>query len=345
MNKIRLCAARRIVVVAAGTLVASLGHAASFDCSKASAPVEKAICSDAALSALDGQMADVYRSAYQALSDEGKGLLKTGQKEWLGFIHTMCLENQTLIGSDPPEQINCLRRQYSDRVEQLEKTVVRMGPFLFSRVDHFKVTRASYTDDSLTSSGSLPGFSVEHVRYPRIDQPVNTSTVALNKLIVAWLVDYPDCDEGGDINEEDYLISATNDRIAISKSQEASCHGSPHGSSIETTAIFLLSPAPHLMMPSEMFKPGASWEPIMVNICLDELRRIYQADGGSPDDITTKAVASVVEEPGLLKPTAEGIIVTFPVYSLAAYAFGEHSVTVPWDAVRDILSPGFLIPK
>lgn len=55
---------------------------ASFDCGAARAPVEKLICADPELAALDDQLADVYRAALKNQDDAGR-LLKGQQRQWL----------------------------------------------------------------------------------------------------------------------------------------------------------------------------------------------------------------------------------------------------------------------
>ena len=48
-------------------LVVPAAHAASFDCAKATRPVEKLICRDKNLNALDERLGQVYRAGLQKL--------------------------------------------------------------------------------------------------------------------------------------------------------------------------------------------------------------------------------------------------------------------------------------
>lgn len=56
-------------------------HAASFDCKKASTLVEKAICADPKLSALDDHLSQSYAETIDSVSDAAS--LKVAQKAWL----------------------------------------------------------------------------------------------------------------------------------------------------------------------------------------------------------------------------------------------------------------------
>lgn len=79
--------------------------AASFDCSKASRPNEKLICSDPELSSLDDQLSNVYWR-YVSVNPE----IKANQIEWI---------KSTRSCSSEPSPINCLKQSYRDRITLL----------------------------------------------------------------------------------------------------------------------------------------------------------------------------------------------------------------------------------
>lgn len=81
------------------------GHAASFDCAKASTLVEKAICSDAELSKLDDLLALTYKKALAAQSDGGE--LNLQQRTWLKNVRNQCGD------------VACIRQAYTGRIAVL----------------------------------------------------------------------------------------------------------------------------------------------------------------------------------------------------------------------------------
>lgn len=89
-------------------LLPSMAHAASFDCAAARSPIERAICNDAQLSALDSQLADTYRAA---LSKHGvdTGELKAAQRDWL--------KQRAPSGQIDVEE---LKSAYRTRIDELE---------------------------------------------------------------------------------------------------------------------------------------------------------------------------------------------------------------------------------
>ncbi|HLK91961.1 MAG TPA: lysozyme inhibitor LprI family protein [Polyangia bacterium] len=86
---------------------APVAAAASFDCAKARAPIEKTICGDAALSELDGRLAAAYRRALALASDPEA--LKTEQRAWLTGKRKSCADAV------------CLKQAYAARLAALER--------------------------------------------------------------------------------------------------------------------------------------------------------------------------------------------------------------------------------
>ncbi|MCY6381038.1 lysozyme inhibitor LprI family protein [Hoeflea prorocentri] len=99
-----LCAASIAWVTAAG--------AASFDCSQAKAADEKAICSDAQLSAMDSQMAGLWYG-YKAMPLL-MGASGNRQDEAQAF-----LKSRTACGADTA----CLTKLYEQRIATLQKNI------------------------------------------------------------------------------------------------------------------------------------------------------------------------------------------------------------------------------
>lgn len=82
-------------------------YAASFDCRKAVSVVEKLICSDKTLSALDDELAEVYRMLRNDLDSEKVAALAEAQRSWIGK-RNICKEDRA-----------CLKFSYDKRVSEL----------------------------------------------------------------------------------------------------------------------------------------------------------------------------------------------------------------------------------
>lgn len=96
------------------TLLASLAApalAASFDCSQARTPVERAICADPSLSAQDEQLALLFEQA--KLHGERSEVIRQ-QKGWLKT-------------RDACKDLTCLRKQYKSQVQLLQPVAAAIG--------------------------------------------------------------------------------------------------------------------------------------------------------------------------------------------------------------------------
>jgi uncharacterized protein len=82
--------------------------AASFDCVKANAPDEKAICAHRALNDKDVEMATKYQFLKGLFAMGGQGAMQDQQQAWLKERHS--------CGSD----VTCLTTQYNKRISALD---------------------------------------------------------------------------------------------------------------------------------------------------------------------------------------------------------------------------------
>ena len=143
-------------------LLTSGVHAASFDCTKASTFVEKAICSDTELSKLDDLLMNSYKKTLTNVSNTEK--LKSGQRAWLSNTRNKCPDNE------------CIKDAYSKRIADIngiaasrnpvsDKVIKNAGSLWageWNRIDHSKHEEADMTITKNTSQGfefSLIAFS------------------------------------------------------------------------------------------------------------------------------------------------------------------------------------------
>jgi uncharacterized protein len=95
-------------------------RAASFDCSKAEATDEKAVCADRQLNDEDIEMAVLYTQLKPLLGMGARGDMEDEQTAWL--------KRRAACGADRA----CLRKVYQDRIQQLKRgveAITKRGPF------------------------------------------------------------------------------------------------------------------------------------------------------------------------------------------------------------------------
>ncbi len=94
--------------------------AASFDCARAKAPDEKAICATRALNDADVRMDTLFHVDAQLMAMGGRGDLQEAQRDWMH-------KRQACKGD-----IKCLTRAYKDRLADLQAAfdeIASRGPF------------------------------------------------------------------------------------------------------------------------------------------------------------------------------------------------------------------------
>ena len=96
--------------------------AASFDCTKARSSMEKLICSDAELSALDETLAINYTAARDKLSTSAAKVFTAGQLSWLRFHSTYCFVSYDASKADSVQAKRCLVEAYSERIKEFKAT-------------------------------------------------------------------------------------------------------------------------------------------------------------------------------------------------------------------------------
>lgn len=110
-----------VPLLAAGLFTAGAASAAGFDCNKARAPDEKAICADRALNDQDVRMSLLYDITRRVVPMGGRGAIMDDQQAWL--------KNRRTCGADR----KCLARSYQNRINTLnrvlEERVYPNGPF------------------------------------------------------------------------------------------------------------------------------------------------------------------------------------------------------------------------
>ncbi|NIF39909.1 DUF1311 domain-containing protein [Burkholderia sp. Tr-862] len=96
---------RSAMILAVLTIAPIAARAASFDCTKAASPTEKAICADPGLSSLDGQLAAAWKKALAKGGDTAA--LKAAQLQWL--------KQRDRCGTDA----SCIGDRYRERLASL----------------------------------------------------------------------------------------------------------------------------------------------------------------------------------------------------------------------------------
>jgi uncharacterized protein len=343
---------------------AAPGHAASFDCKKASQPLEKVICGDAELSKLDEDLAASYGKAKAALSPDGQKILLAGQKDWLAFSRRICKTRLDPKIAKIVEQTpaDCLKSEYRERIEDLDAAATAVNGFTFGTVDTYQLSPSDPQEP-----GARPGFSYQRLSWPRIDAaPAGLSPDAWNKAIeaaarklaagdgdqasadsgdqaAAPAADAPsnagaDAKDSAESAGEDVDIAynlglVTPQLISVELTYSVYGHGAAHpGGTSQVQNLFVADG--HALSEKDLFQTDKDWLTFMTKKSHDAWIKIME---DAPDQVDDKAIADVIKDTTCWLLTDKGISVLFPLYSVGPYVVGEQQVDFTWDELKPYL--------
>ncbi len=128
MNKVPALVGMLGLWVAAWVLTAGPVSAASFDCRKAAAPYEKAVCASPSLSSNDEKLAQMYAGVLKQLSPAHQALVRRDQADWAKS--RQACRDPAAGGMDA-----CLEGKYAERIKELENSVQTIGGTRFLMIE------------------------------------------------------------------------------------------------------------------------------------------------------------------------------------------------------------------
>ncbi|MGD9298801.1 MAG: DUF3298 domain-containing protein [Thiohalocapsa sp.] len=102
------------------------------------------------------------------------------------------------------------------------------------------------------------------------------------------------------------------------------------------------------LKPADLFRPDSDWLELLARhsrSALADQEPFRSEPNLLTDEWFQEGTAPVKDNYGLLLPTAEGLRVAFSHYQIGPYAIGDFHVTVPYAALRDVLSPALFPTK
>ncbi len=313
--------------------IASCANAASFDCKSAATPMEQAICKSPVLSALDERMARTYARAMDALSAEGAARLKASQRAWLRFVTPACVSRRSIApgaGGDFA-LASCIQAEFGWRIQQLEQAGVRIGPYVFNRIDRY-VSRPAAADDD---TGSHHGIVVHQVAYPQIDAPRSAATDAWN---AAQRREPAPLDPEDDTDEEaDYTVHCVGERfISLGIFNSQYVHGAAHGEYRRGSHTLLLAPSVRELAADDVFTPRSDWQGRLPSLFWEVYLEKNRAEKDLPG--VEPAIRARAIDPGAWLPTPAGLQISFDAYEAGCYACDPGPLTVPWSTLKPLLA-------
>jgi uncharacterized protein len=312
-----------------GAAAAAGARAASFDCKAAKTPTEKVICGSPELSALDERLAQDYKRALHALSPAGAARLKESQRSWLRFSALVCTPRMPATHGEGAA--DCLSREFAHRLGQLEQAGIRIGPYVFNRIDDYAVRPSQSGDDT----GYNKGFVTQHIGYPQIDAPLTAAATAWNEQ-QRQVPGSVEADDDTDDDVEVKLGCVGARFISAEKVSSEYAHGTAHGVFDREKRSVLLVPTLRDMTADDLFAEGSGWEKKLPALFRDAYLKGRRSNENRPEVET--AILESAADPASWLLTAAGMQISLGAYEAGCYACNPGPITVPWTSLKPLLA-------
>ena len=316
-------------VAGALALAAVLGAAgpapaASFDCDNAATDVERMICNDPALEALDEQLAAAYGAALVA-AGANDARLTADQRAWLA-------ERDRCADAD------CVAAAYRSRLLTLNGGAEQaLGqPQLTRTAERVEIRQSGPNADIQASYPRLAGAGAERA---------NAAIAArAEALIDEFRGEYRRflTESGGVHLGPPWTLTLDSTPVYAPAgfwSLGLNLYrytGGAHGGQ-ERYALVLARPNGETVPPAGLFRDGSDWLTALSDYCY---RDLAARDAFAPgDDWLKTGTAPDPDNYKVLLPREEGLEVYFPQYQVGPYAIGSFDVVVPSGVLAPVLNP------
>jgi uncharacterized protein len=328
-------------------LASGAAHAASFNCSKAKTPQEKAICSSPELSAADEQMAAAYKALLSSTTPEIKPAVRDNQRAWNRKTAAECKSSGVEAGA---ALTACLLGSYKGRIPEL-KRVMNDGNYKFVSKS-IKLTapdtpNGGHVDPSMEDT---PGYGTLKAAWPQAAQ--NTPEwIAWNKAMEAAVRQMASTDTESNLpgdwskkwaedTETEITVSVNYidaQLIAASIDDEWMGHGAAHPGQATSQFNWMLKEKRELR-PEDIFITGSAWESAIQERCAKSLQ---QQLGNELDEDWQKQLHGIVLDSRNWMLDSEGLTVVLGDGAVSAHAFPAEPVKLPWTALKPFLRSGW----
>jgi len=328
-------------------LASGAAHAASFDCSKAKTPQEKAICGSPELSAADEQMAAAYKALLAAMTPEIKPAVRDNQRTWNRKMAADCKSSEAEPGA---ALATCLLASYKARIPELNR-ILSDGDYKFVS-KAIKLTTPNTPDGGEASPDTeeTPGSGTLKATWPQSTKDT-PQWIAWNKAMEAAMRKMASSDSKSDPpgqwskkwaedTETEITVSVNYigaQLITASIDSEWMGHGAAHPDRATSQFNWMIKEKRELR-PEDVFLAGSAWDKTIQERCAKALQ---QQLGKGLEDGWQKELHRIILDSHNWKLDSEGLTVILDDESMSPHAAPANPVKVPWTALKLFLQSGW----
>lgn len=303
---------------------------ASFDCSKASSPIERTICAKPELAKSDRELADAYTALAARLSGPAKEHLVKAQVAWIAARNKACV-------GETEEIARCVADRYAARLRTLKALAQGTYPFVSEQTlfRQGKVGKVSYTIDATWPQfdGTTADFSRLNAEFARSARKMATDST-------------PDREAGADApfdqswayDQNFTLQRPSPDAVAVAVNYYGFTGGA-HGFA-GTTAYLVDLRSGRAVPPAGVFAKGDGWLKALVPLVRADLKK--QFDDGKPgfdDALETDKLVKLLREAEHYYYRDDRLELIFDAYVVGPYVSGPFTVEIPYSKLKPLLAP------
>lgn len=155
--------------------------------------------------------------------------------------------------------------------------------------------------------------------------------------------------EMGTYIEVGYQVEYADDDLISVDFSEDTFLGGAHPNHDTFTLTYDLKQGRELKL-ADLFKPGSKYLQTIADYAVRDLKDRKDPESGESlglmtDDIFSDGAKPTADNYKNWNITKKGLLITFPPYQVAAYAYGPQSVMVPYSVLKDIAKPDGMLEK
>lgn len=311
--------------------------AASFDCTKATTPFEKAICADPDLSLADDRLAKTYATAIGGLSPIALEEMRSGQRDWLAYAQRACTRDAEPLttGTYDERGITCLNNLFDSRSRVLEQSRmidgIRFYPVAWynALLDTYERANPDYRWPVAQHELSTVQIDGNEGFMHAFNDTVREEVEQMSGIFAAQGGAERIADDGSSDSTISLAITelAGTGRITLTANSYWYGHGAAHGNYTIDYRHYLVEQG-RFLKASDMFT-GKKWETALLDLAIEAAREEH-GEYLFLDD-TSYIAESVIDPSRWDLSSRYDLIIQFQPYEIAAYAYGAPTVRIPWE--------------
>jgi hypothetical protein len=306
------------------------------DCAIEKGGFASAICASPSLKTAAEALDRTVSNALSGLTPETRQEIAITQVKWIAAQALICPAGAK--GPRPIEesysQEACLKEEIDDRAAQFRDMVTNAGPYRIVRI----TLETARTVEPVNAEFDARVAELS-VSYPRIDAPKTSAESSFNdRMRPGETKDWLEYNQ--DLERSFEVTSAAPGFLGLLVTDFNMGHGAAHPNTNAQTMNYVLAGAAGTLGANDIFKPGANFAAFLTRKGSEGLLAAAKEAEIEGMEFEAARVTAVAADPKQWVIREEGLGIIFPSYSVAAYAFGQHEVLVPWRELAPLLKSG-----